>query len=334
MNKITFVNRNDHNSQNIDIPDPDNIINYFRSLHPSNAIVSDSLLYQSAIDKYNKEIIFSQTRPNVPTWFCGKINPETGELILSDDELRIISDNASPTVVSTSTTIDVPTFNIITTTSITSPILSDSNLTLAPSTQLIDLRLHLQGKQDCKSDTLTFSGGTPVANLTQSTNTSVASSKKYVKPLELKWGLPGSIEYDTSKPDWNTMMGSGKGSSAQKISMKALTADPSNIDCCPKLAFNPNPLTATCLIGENAPDDVFIIGNEGCGNLLWSLNTINGMDWLTVYPLVGDLNHPVHKVYYNTSKLIAGTYLGTISVTANTKEIGSLDTMLIVKNLS
>jgi hypothetical protein len=89
---INFVNRSNiattnNKSQQVDAI---KIIEYFSSLHPLNRVKPNSLLYETAVNQYNQNIKNTLIRPTVPSWFCGKINPETGDLINnpSDESLR------------------------------------------------------------------------------------------------------------------------------------------------------------------------------------------------------------------------------------------------------
>lgn len=60
--------------------------------NPDVKIIPDSPLYQLAVSQYNGVIKNTLIRPNVPSWFCGVINPITGELdeALTDQELRVL----------------------------------------------------------------------------------------------------------------------------------------------------------------------------------------------------------------------------------------------------
>jgi len=88
--KPSFIIRNTDKSNNTTLFDALKVIDYYLSLHPSNTLIPNSPLYQAAIKQYNSNIKNTMIRPEIPSWFCGKINPETNELIAlpSDDLLR------------------------------------------------------------------------------------------------------------------------------------------------------------------------------------------------------------------------------------------------------
>jgi len=101
---INFIARNTIPTENTTkgTIDAIKVIEYYLSLHPSNRVKPNSLLYDLAVKQYNENIRNTLIRPPVPSWFCGKINPETDELILelSDEELRasagVVSDVLTP----------------------------------------------------------------------------------------------------------------------------------------------------------------------------------------------------------------------------------------------
>jgi hypothetical protein len=69
------------------------IIDFILSLNDSIKIDPDSLLYSVAVEQYNQVIKNTLERPPVPDWFCGKVEADTGELLLNlnDTELRSIN---------------------------------------------------------------------------------------------------------------------------------------------------------------------------------------------------------------------------------------------------
>lgn len=104
---INFVNRSNIATSNnkSNKVDAAKLIEHFLSLHPSNRVKPNSLLYDLAVRQYNENIKNTLVRPDVPKWFCGKVNPATNELINipSDQELR-----ASAGVVSDPLTLQLP----------------------------------------------------------------------------------------------------------------------------------------------------------------------------------------------------------------------------------
>lgn len=105
-NLINFVNRDNiatkaNKSNKVDAL---KIIEYYLSLHPSNRVKPNSLLYSLAVKQYNENIQNTLIRPAIPSWFCGKINPTTNELELglTDEELRasagVVLDPLIPTL--------------------------------------------------------------------------------------------------------------------------------------------------------------------------------------------------------------------------------------------
>ena len=91
MNDITFVPRTHKNSNNIKASSIDAIklIDYVLSLDKNNRIVVNSQLYKMASDQYNESVRNTLIRPDIPTWFCGKIEPTTGFLLMTDTDIRI-----------------------------------------------------------------------------------------------------------------------------------------------------------------------------------------------------------------------------------------------------
>ena len=63
-------------------PDALQIANYYTSLHPDNILDPESILYKLAVRDYNRKVN-SSTRPPIPRWYCGFVNPDTGELSLN-----------------------------------------------------------------------------------------------------------------------------------------------------------------------------------------------------------------------------------------------------------
>lgn len=75
----------DKNKSNDFIGFIDNVINLF----PNLKIKENSLLYKAAINQYNTESIKLPTidRISIPSWFCGYIDPNTGLLYTSNEEI-------------------------------------------------------------------------------------------------------------------------------------------------------------------------------------------------------------------------------------------------------
>jgi hypothetical protein len=102
--KTTFVNRSTNVPQKVQNSiDALKIIEYVLSLSPYNRIIPNSTLYNMAVKQYNN-IVAQNTleRPQIPAWFCGKID-ETNGLLLEiepDATLRL-----STGVIQTPTTI-------------------------------------------------------------------------------------------------------------------------------------------------------------------------------------------------------------------------------------
>jgi hypothetical protein len=90
--KPTFINRQ-NSLQNRQPFDALKIINRFLALHPSNRIIVNSPLYLAAVKQYNTNIQNTLIRPPIPSWFCGKIDSSTNQLITSptDAEQRVSS---------------------------------------------------------------------------------------------------------------------------------------------------------------------------------------------------------------------------------------------------
>ena len=79
----TFVNRNIDNKNPTTNINAQALIDYFLSLHPSNKLIPNSPLYILATQQYNQSIPLTKIRPEIPNWVCGKIDPDSGEIIIS-----------------------------------------------------------------------------------------------------------------------------------------------------------------------------------------------------------------------------------------------------------
>jgi len=89
---INFVNRSNIATSNDKSNkfDAIKIIEYYTTLHPLNRVSPSSPLYDLAVKQYNENVKNTLVRPAIPSWFCGKIDPDTNELINvpSDQDLR------------------------------------------------------------------------------------------------------------------------------------------------------------------------------------------------------------------------------------------------------
>lgn len=95
----TFIIRNNPQINSKISIDVLNLIDYIIRLDANNRIIPNSLLYNLAVKQYNETITNTSTRPPVPEWFCGKIDEQSGLLLVdSDENIR------ASTGVSTSTT--------------------------------------------------------------------------------------------------------------------------------------------------------------------------------------------------------------------------------------
>jgi hypothetical protein len=95
--KNNFIQRNNNKNTN-SFFDAGKYIDEILANDKYAYIIPNSSLYNLAVKQYNTNIENTLIRPSVPSWFCGKINPATGELIstLTDEELRVIG-GVSPT---------------------------------------------------------------------------------------------------------------------------------------------------------------------------------------------------------------------------------------------
>jgi len=84
-----FVNRNTGQDAPAKQPDAMKILEHYAALNPNNKINTNSQLYKIAVKQYNSGLKNSSTRPAIPTWFCGKIDGATGELIVLTDDAEI-----------------------------------------------------------------------------------------------------------------------------------------------------------------------------------------------------------------------------------------------------
>ena len=93
ITKTTFVNRNANKKHPRQSIDAIKIIENALAAHPNNRIDPNSPIYKIAVRQYNDAIKNSTTRPPVPAWFCGIVNPKTNELQLglTDEALRASS---------------------------------------------------------------------------------------------------------------------------------------------------------------------------------------------------------------------------------------------------
>lgn len=91
MKKETqFVNRLEKGQQ---VPNKTDsalaIVKYYQSINPDIQIKPNSLLHKLSVEQYNEQAL-KMDRPQIPAWFCGYINPTTGEILENptDDQLR------------------------------------------------------------------------------------------------------------------------------------------------------------------------------------------------------------------------------------------------------
>jgi formylglycine-generating enzyme required for sulfatase activity len=82
------------------------------------------------------------------------------------------------------------------------------------------------------------------------------------------------------------------------------------------LSVSPTTLTPTCIRGDNASSDQFELWNSGGGILSYTIS--ENISWLSCSPPSGSSSgeHDTINVSYSTAGLAAGTYNGTITVTA------------------
>jgi hypothetical protein len=106
MNTITFLPRNHKSSNNNSSNSTDalRLIEYILGLDKDNRIVPNGKLYKLATRQYNESVRNSLIRPSIPTWFCGKIDDDTGLLSTTetDVQLREQSGVSTPETVATS----------------------------------------------------------------------------------------------------------------------------------------------------------------------------------------------------------------------------------------
>lgn len=93
----TFVPRTHKNQTEEGLVDANAIIKYYSSLHPTNKLIPNSPLYIDAVNQYNTTIKNTLQRPPIPTWFCGKINNSTNELIITPPDADDRAANAVTT---------------------------------------------------------------------------------------------------------------------------------------------------------------------------------------------------------------------------------------------
>jgi hypothetical protein len=85
----------------------------------------------------------------------------------------------------------------------------------------------------------------------------------------------------------------------------------------PAISLNQTSLSASCNQGSNASQQSFKVANSGSGNLTYSI--ADDASWLSCSPRSGTSTGEADtiKVSYSTSGLAAGTYSGTITITAS-----------------
>ena len=69
------------------VVDAQKLITYFLSLDRENVLIPNSPLYNLAVKQYNSTVKNKTTRPNVPEWFCGRVDPVTNELAPRVDDI-------------------------------------------------------------------------------------------------------------------------------------------------------------------------------------------------------------------------------------------------------
>lgn len=106
IEKMQFITRTNEIKNKATAINAQNIIDYFVSLHPDNKLIAGSPLYRVAVQQYNDSIQATTIRPPVPTWFCGKVDPVTGEL---SQEVDDAAQRASAGFVSELPTTPIPT---------------------------------------------------------------------------------------------------------------------------------------------------------------------------------------------------------------------------------
>jgi formylglycine-generating enzyme required for sulfatase activity len=82
------------------------------------------------------------------------------------------------------------------------------------------------------------------------------------------------------------------------------------------LSASPSALTPSCLVGQNAAAQTFNVWNSGSGSFMYTVS--EGTSWLSCTPTNGTTTggYDIITVNYGTAGLAAGTYNGTITVTA------------------
>ena len=134
------------------------------------------------------------------------------------------------------------------------------------------------------------SSGTGAAQLTATVNTAGLSSGTHNATI--------------------TVSGTGTSNSPQTVAVTLNMSTPATISLSPtQLTFNAN-------VGANPPDQTFNVGNNGGGTMGFLVS--DDQTWLTVSPTSGSAGSPqVITVAVASSGLAAGTYTGTITVSAN-----------------
>lgn len=84
----------------------------------------------------------------------------------------------------------------------------------------------------------------------------------------------------------------------------------------PALSVNPTSLTPSCMQGNDASAQTFIVSNSGSG--AFNFTVVDDATWLYCSPTSGSNSgeNDIINVTYNTHRMIAGTYNATITVTA------------------
>ena len=108
-----------------------------------------------------------------------------------------------------------------------------------------------------------------------------------------------------------TVTAAGANQSPQEIAVTLTVSAPAS-----QLSCSPLTLTPGCTVGQNAASQSFDVWNSGGGTMSYTIS--DNAAWLSVDPTSGSSTgeHDTIAVNYSTTSLSAGTYNGTITVTA------------------
>ncbi len=171
--------------------------------------------------------------------------------------------------------------------------------------------------QNASSQTFTLSNtGSGTMNFSLSDDASWLS----VSPSSGSLGTGGSTTITLSYSTSSLLAGSFIGRIS--ISAPGATVTPVNYNVYltvkgPTITVNPTSLSPQCDQGQNASSQTFTLSNTGSGTMNYSLS--DDASWLSVSPASGSVGaggSTTISVSYSTSSLLAGSFIGKISISA------------------